>query len=341
MRAIDFFCGAGGLTRGLTKAGIDVQLGVDIDGACRETYERNNGGAQFIGKDITKITSAEIRARLGRTKSSDLLLAACAPCQPFAQLNRIEGIAQRRRLLRHTLRFVEDLRPRFVLIENVPGLRRVDGFSTYRRFFSTLTSLGYSVAAGVLDAKSFGVPQTRRRLLVLAVKGNKAIALPSPTYGSHLTPFQTVRDAISHYPPLCAGETHSQIPNHRAAGLSALNLSRIQQTPRDGGSRVDWPSRIWLACHSGGFKGHTDSYGRMRWDEPAPTLTCRCHSLSNGRYGHPEQDRAISLREAARLQGFSDDYLFHGPSAAHLATQIGNAVPVPIAEALGTHLMSL
>lgn len=338
MNAVDFFCGAGGLTRGLRTAGIDVRLGIDIDRRCEETYQANNPGSEFLAKDVTRLQPSEIRHYLAR-KRDDLLLAACAPCQPFAQLNRGTGRDGRAILLRHILRFVDGLRPRYVLVENVPGFQRVDGFSTYRRFASALHRLGYSIATGVLDAKNYGVPQTRRRLVMLAARGT-TISIPKATHGAGLKGYATVRSAISRYAPLSAGEMHSSIPNHRAAALSEINLRRLASTPADGGSRTDWPRSLWLACHSAdGYKGHTDAYGRMRWDSPAPTLTCRCHSLSNGRYGHPEQLRAISLREAARLQGFTDDYLFVGPTLAHLAAQIGNAVPVPLAAALGHHLL--
>jgi DNA (cytosine-5)-methyltransferase 1 len=215
----------------------------------------------------------------------------------------------------------------------------VEGFSTYRRVARMLTDLKYFVSVGVLDAKHFGVPQTRRRLVMLALRG-KPIELPTPTHGPGFLPFRTVRDAIAHYPALAAGEQHAIVPNHRVAMLSATNAERIALTPRDGGSRASWPKKLWLPCHLKHGEAHTDSYGRMSWDRPAPTLTCKCHSLSNGRYGHPEQDRAISLREAATLQTFPENYAFHGTSIASLATQIGNAVPVSFARALGTQILA-
>lgn len=338
MVAIDFFCGAGGLTSGLQSAGIEVRLGVDIDARCEHTYQANNPEAVFLPRDVEELQPNAIKKYLPKGRG-DLLLAACAPCQPFAQLNRVDGPDRRALLLRHIFRFVDGLRPRYVVVENVPGFRRVDGFSTYRRFASALHRIGYSIAAGVLDAKNYGVPQTRRRFVLLAARGT-AISMPEATHGVGLKGFVTVRSAISHYAPLSAGETHASIPNHRSAALSEINLQRLASTPMDGGSRTDWPRSLWLDCHSAdGYKGHTDAYGRMRWDSPAPTLTCRCHSLSNGRYGHPEQLRAISLREAAKLQGFGDNYVFIGPTLAHLAAQIGNAVPVPLAAALGHHLL--
>lgn len=199
--------------------------------------------------------------------------------------------------------------------------------------------MGYDIAEGVLDAKDFGVPQRRRRYVLIAVRGKPA-KLPEPAFGPGLQDYVTVRDAISHYPPIRAGELNRLVPNHEAAAISEINLQRLMSTPHDGGDRRAWPPQLLLDCHKGDHDGHTDVYGRMRWDKPAPTLTGKCHSISNGRYGHPSQDRAISLREAASLQTFSDSYVFHGLKE-HIARMIGNAVPVKFGEALGRHILSL
>jgi len=153
-------------------------------------------------------------------------------------------------------------------------------------------------------------------------------------------PYKTVRHVISHFPEIRAGEAHNEILNHVAASIMPINLERIRQTPHDGGGRHSWPRRLYLKCHKGSYAGHTDVYGRMYWDRPAPALTGRCSSISNGRYGHPTQDRAISLREAASLQSFPDEYVFWG-SNKHVALQIGNAVPVKLAEVLGRHIGAL
>jgi DNA (cytosine-5)-methyltransferase 1 len=202
-----------------------------------------------------------------------------------------------------------------------------------------LESLDYYISEGVLDAKDFGVPQTRRRYVLIAVRGKPA-KLPEPVFGPGLQNYVTVRDAISHYPAIRAGERNSFVPNHEAAIISEINLKRLKSTPHDGGDRRAWPLELVLDCHKGNHDGHTDVYGRMRWGKPAPTLTGKCHSISNGRYGHPSQDRAISLREAASLQTFSDSYVFHG-SKQHIARMIGNAVPVRFGEALGRHILNL
>ena len=149
---------------------------------------------------------------------------------------------------------------------------------------------------------------------------------------------RTVRDAIAKFPEISAGGHNDSVPNHQASALSAINLERIQHTPHSGGDRRSWPPRLILKCHNNGHTGHTDVYGRMDWDKVAPTLTARCYSLSNGRYGHPTQDRAISLREAAALQSFSDEYVFYGTFVS-IGRQIGNAVPVKMAEAMGKYIV--
>ena len=225
-------------------------------------------------------------------------------------------------------------------MENVPGLANVRGFSTYVRFQRALLALGYRLSCGILDAKKYGVPQTRRRLVLIASKSCEP-SLPEPSHGTTRRPYCTVRETISHLPKLQAGQRHPSIPNHYAACLSPLNLVRLKHTPTNGGGRTDWPSRLTLNCHKKTKKGHEDVYGRMKWDAPAPTLTCRCFSISNGRYGHPEQHRAISLREAACLQTFPNAYVFYGATQKSLGEQIGNAVPVQLAKAMGNHIQAI
>lgn len=348
MRAIDFFCGAGGLTRGLLDAGIEVVAGIDADGRCKETYEKNNKPAKFIEADICDVSLYRIWKLLGSRRTSDLLIAGCAPCQPFSQQRKWQeadpdGKSNHRdpdaTLLGAFASLVERIRPAHVLIENVPGLARVPGFSTYRRFVRMLKDSGYDIADGVLDAKRFGVPQTRRRYVLIAVRRGAA-SLPEGVYGTEDHPYTTVRAAIRCFPPIRAGKAHKKVPNHVAAAISPINLARLRATPPDGGDRRSWPDTLGLDCHKGDYQGHTDVYGRMAWDLPAPTLTGRCHSISNGRYGHPSQRRAISLREAASLQTFRRSYVFTG-SNKHIACQIGNAVPVRLARELGRHLLSL
>ena len=337
MKAYDFFCGAGGLTRGLLDAGIEVVTGFDCDERCRPTYEYNNPGAKFVQADIREIGRKDLGLieRLGRY--DDVLFAGCAPCQPFSLQRKRNGHWHDATLLGDFGRLVEAVLPGYVLIENVPGIVRVRGFSTYRRFLRMLVTNGYRYDDRVLDAKHYGVPQNRRRFVLLATQHGLP-TLPEPTFGKRYRPFRTVRQAISHFPAIADGESHPEVPNHVAASISELNLERLRQTPVDGGDRRSWPEHLKLKCHMGDYKGHTDVYGRMRWDCPAPALTSRCNSISNGRFGHPTQDRAISLREAAAIQSFPDGYEFFG-SNKHIAMQIGNAFPVRLAEQIGKHML--
>ncbi len=232
MIAIDFFCGADGPTRGLLNAGIEVRFGIDYDAVCRETYETNNQPAHFLKADVKTLEVADIRREIGEIDSDNLLLAACAPCQPFSQLNRGGINDDEATLLGRFGRFVQDLQPRYVFAENVPGLSRVPGQSTHKRFHRMLKKLEYGVWEGVLDAKSYGVPQTRRRFIMIAIRGIEPTAPPhTHGRGAGLLPFETVGNAIRdqrHYPPIQAGETHPAVPNHRAAILSAVNLERIR-----------------------------------------------------------------------------------------------------------------
>ena len=339
MIALDFFCGAGGLTRGFLNVGIEVRAGIDVNESCKRTYEENNRPSRFIPGNLKTLKAEDIEPLVRGISADELIFMGCAPCQPFSkqrrEVNRDGGT-----LLERFGRLVAAYRPGFVVIENVPGIAKVPGNSTYRRFITILKACGYQLADGKLDAKWFGVPQTRNRWVVIASRLTKPM-LPEKTHGVDNRPFATVRDAINGYPRIDAGEQSVAVPNHRAASISPTNLRRLRHTPINGGGRLDWPDDLMLNCHRHEYSGHSDVYGRMRWDAPAPTLTCKCFSISNGRYGHPEQNRAISLREAAKLQSFADNYVFYGSSQADVGSQIGNAVPVKMAEALAWKIVEL
>lgn len=334
--AFDLFCGCGGVTSGLRRAGIRVDLGIDWDENCRLTYTLNNPGAKFIRGDIREMSGAELLRCADNLRPDDyLLIAACAPCQPFSSQNRGSGNKQLRTMVGEVERLVRELEPDFVFAENVPGIQAVKGFSAFRRLLSTLETLGYKHEFCNVDAQFYGVPQSRKRLVLLASR-YAALAWPAVRFGneSGLSTLRTVRDAIGHFPSIAAGESHPTIPNHVAAQLSVQNLARLLVTPKDGGSRKDWPDALGLKCHKN-HDGHPDVYGRLKWDAPAPTLTTKCTSISNGRYGHPEQDRAISVREAASLQGFPDDYVFYGGLKTS-SRLVGNAVPPLLAFRFGS-----
>lgn len=346
MIAIDFFCGAGGLSKGLALSGIEVLAGIDNNVLCQATYNNNNAPSRFIYADMKEYTPENLLAQfpeLQNIPQEELLFAGCAPCQPFSQANKSEERSPDATLLSQFGRFVEFFLPGQVMIENVPGIARVKGNSTFKRFIRLLENNDYNVVHKPTNAKYHGVPQNRIRLLVIATHGIRA-TFPNATHANKPKVGQkkltTVRDAISRFPAISAGEAHATIPNHTAARLMPINLERLQRTPHDGGGRRDWPRHLFLQCHSGDYDGHSDVYGRMYWDRPAPTLTCKCQSISNGRYAHPTQNRAISLREAAAIQTFPDDYIFYGSNTS-IAAQIGNAVPVLLGQIMGQHFQTM
>lgn len=335
----DFFCGCGGTSAGLTAAGMTILGGLDLDGEAAATYQLNFPKVGFIERDIRAVEPFEVSDAMTRTPGSRLLVSACAPCQPYTNFHRKSSSrAEQRTLLLRLLPFIDHLKPDFVFVENVPGLHKVPGASTFNRFVAALRRRGFYVTWKIVDCRDYGVPQRRRRLVLLASVLD-GLAVPSPTHGRApgLMPPSTVRDWISHFPSITDGEAHAEIPNHLAAKLTDLNLRRMRATP-PGGGRADWPEALRLDCHRQ-HRGHSDVYGRMSWDAAAPVLTTKCTSLSNGRYGHPEQHRPISVREAAALQTFPDDFRFVGRIKS-TTRQVGNAVPVLLAQAVGAVIVA-
>ena len=332
--AVDFFCGVGGLTRGLLDAGIIVKKGYDIDSGVRETYEKNNRG-KFFHKDISLLKGEEVLEGIDR-KNNFFLLAGCAPCQPFSRINKkISEKDDKKILLLQFGRLIEETKPDFVLMENVPGLKNGKGQVIFRKFENILKKENYSYDVKILNARDYGVPQNRKRIVLVASK-HDLITLPAPTHGpksKNKSSFITVRETISRYPRISVGTKHKEIPNHETRKLSELNKKRLRLIRKNGGSRIDLPKNLVLKCHKN-YKGHSDVYGRMEWDKVAPTLTCKCTSISNGRFAHPTQTRGISVREAAALQTFGDDYVFYG-SLTKNTEGVGNAVPVKFAEKVG------
>lgn len=338
--AIDFFCGCGGASEGLRQAGFDVVLGIDVDPQASETYKANFPDADFIFDDIRNVTVERVANSIAFKSADGLLLSACAPCQPFSQQNKYKNKDDERIcLLDETHRFVSRLLPEYILLENVPGIQKIDGSkeSPFTRFISLLDELNYHYVYFVANAEKYGVPQRRKRFVLLASLLGP-ISIPEPTHDIENSPVKTVREFIGEYPKLASGEVDKNDELHRSAILTELNLERIKNTP-EGGDRRDWPSNLINTCHKD-YTGHTDTYGRMSWDKPAPTLTTKCNSYSNGRFGHPDitQNRAISIREASRLQTFPKKYIFKG-SFNSMAKQIGNAVPCELARQFGLHFI--
>ena len=317
--AVDLFCGCGGLTLGLKRAGFSVIGGVDNDPLSVETYVANHPEVQVWEMDVTELTVASLKRALGLRKGALDLLAGCPPCQGFSTLRTLNGSRRvrdpRNDLLRDFLRFVDGLRPRAVMLENVPGLASDRRF---REFCLGMESLGYHGEHRVLNAADYGVPQRRRRLIYLAGMG-KAIPFAPPSATR-----KTVRSAIGFLPrPGRSGDPVHDIPERRSDRV----LDLIRRIPKNGGSRSDLPTNEQLKCHQK-CDGFHDVYGRMAWNDQAPTITSGCFNPSKGRFLHPTQNRAITMREAALLQGFPRRYKF--PTVQHksaIALMVGNALP--------------
>ena len=335
----DFFCGCGGTSAGMRNAGMHIVAGIDNDSEAGASFEKNFPEAVFVFQDIRLLQPYDLYPLFPRARYRPLLFSACAPCQPFTkQRTKKYSRDNRVSLLDEFHRFVQVFRPEYIFIENVAGLQHLNADEgPLGRFNDLLDQLKYTKASGVLRAQDYGVPQYRQRFVLLASLLGKFEWPPRATHGPGTgnCHFETVWNSIGNLPAIAAGEEDGTILNHRAANLSALNLKRIALTP-PGGGRRHWPEELRLPCHEG-HTGHSDVYGRLHKDRPASALTTRCISLSNGRYGHPTQDRAISVREAARLQTFKDVFEFEGTMTS-MARQIGNAVPVKFAQEFGNHI---
>lgn len=337
IKAVDLFCGAGGLTYGLEKSGLDVIAGYDVDPACSFPFEANNR-AKFILADLEQVNSGILKNEFDG--ASVRVVVGCAPCQPFSTYTRGRYTDHRAWALVPTFaRFVRELEPEIVAMENVPQLARHDVFC---EFLQLLRTLKYNIMFHEVECLLFGIPQTRRRLTLLASKLGEVSRLEATHLPESLV---TVRHAIGHekLEPLRAGQTSQQDSLHRASRLSELNLRRIRAS-KPGGTWRDWPAELRATCHTR-TSGQTYPavYGRMEWDKPAPTITTQCFGYGNGRFGHPDQDRAVTLREAAILQTFPSDYIFVKPGTPICITSvgrlIGNAVPPKLGEAVGRAIL--
>lgn len=330
---VDLFCGAGGLSHGFLLEGFQVAAGVDLDGDCRFPFEQNNE-ARFIQGDLASLRGSQVSGlfRSGLPR----VLVGCAPCQPFSAYNQNSNDPQWK-LLAEFGRIVSETRPHVVSMENVPRLTKFRGGRVFHAFLDTLRNAGYwfPFPPRIAFAPDYGVPQRRSRLVLLASRLGE-IDLEPPTHASHSYP--TVKDAIGQLPALKAGEVHTDDPLHRCSRLSSLNLARIRAA-KAGGSWRDWDNSLVADCHKAAT-GRTfgSVYGRMEWEHPAPTITTQFYGFGNGRFGHPEQDRALSLREGSILQSFPPWYRFTAPGDnirfKTLGRLIGNAVPVALARAI-------
>ncbi|MCF8228504.1 MAG: DNA cytosine methyltransferase [Bacteroidales bacterium] len=334
LKAVDFFCSIGGVSLGFKQAGIEVLGGIDIDESCKETYERNIN-AKFLLEDVSNLNYPKVGNFFEIKREQDnLVFVGCSPCQYYSNIKTDKTKSVRTRLLLSDFQeFVDYFKPGYVFIENVPGLDKKPE-SPLGEFKAFLKKKGYAFDEGVINAKYYGAPQNRRRFVLLASR-IKSVKLPK----GNKDYISTVREAIgdtNKFRVINAGQKDNSSFMHSSARLSPKNLERIRLTPHNGGDRRAWKDNpnVQVNCYSK-HEGHYDVYGRMHWDKPSPTITTRFVSYSNGRYGHPEQDRAISLREGATLQSFPEDFVFYSKSQGQVAKMIGNAVPPLLAKAIG------
>ncbi len=333
--AVDLFCGAGGLTNGLRRGGIRVAAGIDIDPASQFAFESNNPGSIFLNRAVETLSKEDLDELW--SGAAVRLLAGCAPCQPFSTYSQGKNISldSRWRLLDDFARLVRECLPDYVTMENVPTL---SDNAVFDEFVDALAQLGYRVWNEVVDCSNYGVPQARRRLVLIASR----LGTEAPRIKPRKGPRKTVRQALAAVRPLAMGAVDPKDRTHRCARLSPLNLRRIQAS-KPGGTWLDWSPALRCKCHQANSgQGYQAVYGRLEWDAPAPTITTQCYNYGSGRFGHPSQDRPISLREAALLQGFPRSYRFESStdplSTRDLSRLVGNAVPPPLGLAIARAL---
>jgi len=360
--AIDLFCGAGGLSAGLEMAGFKVLAGNDLFEAAGRTFEQTHPNATFIPGPIEELSVGRLMEMTGLQRGELTVLAGGPPCQAYSVYNHQRGMHDARAsLFREYLRIVDGLRPEWIVMENVTGIYSIANGEAVRAIKAELASLGYAVEDAVLRAEDYGVPQERRRVVFIGNRVGAAISHPEPTHGpGRKYPFTTIKDAIGDLPPLNNGEDLAQAPylpgepslfqrlmrgkatkvsGHAAPTLGKVNMQRLPYIP-PGGSWRDIPHELLPEGMKRAKRSdHTKRYGRMTWNGLSCTVLTKC-DIHWGAYIHPDQDRAITVREAARLQAFPDWFEFSG-SRTEQYVQVGNAVPPLLGKAIGDHLMRL
>ena len=346
LTVIDLFAGCGGASLGFKQAGFKILSAVEFDHVAASTYAANNPNTKLFVNDIRYLSAQDILDGANTKVGNCTAVIGCPPCQGFSR-HRLKGAGQndpRNSLPTFFGELISTIRPTCFVFENVPGILQANT-SPWYPVRDKLTNAGYKITEGIINAVDYGIPQTRRRFVAIGCRLSEInVTLPlkthrRPTEGGSLPPWRTVRNAIGDLSPLENGRHSSDDVLHHAPVHSEPTIRRFQCIPRDGGSRNSLPVEMQLNCHRG-YKGHSDVYGRLYWDRPANTLTGGCNQPSKGRYLHPDQDRAITLREAARLQGFPDSFQFIG-NKQQVALQVGNALPPPLAFAIASSIKEL
>ncbi len=343
LTAVEIFAGGGGLAVGLERAGFRAVAAIEVERHAAATFKANHPEVQVFRQDVREISGSALLALGG---GSIDVLAACPPCQGFSSLtSKYRRDDPRNLLVSEVARLTEEIRPTAIMIENVPGLAK-KGRPLFDDLLKRLETLGYICTWGILQVADFGVPQMRKRLVLLAGRGFK-IEMPVPTHSKDGADgklcWRTVRDAIGHMSEAVPfveavqkGGAHL-VDWHVVRKLSNQNIERLRHA-KAGANGIDLPDRLRPPCHQGGYRGFSNVYGRMSWDEPSPTITAGCTTLSKGRFGHPDQLRTISLREAALLQTFPEGYHFETDAFERACEIVGNALPCDFAEAIATRV---
>lgn len=341
LKAVDFFCSGGGMSYGMQEAGIQILAGIDFDKNCKETYEANIKGAEFIHADVFDLKEQELEKKLSLKKDDDeLILIGCSPCQFWSIINTDKTKSSKsKNLLIEFKRFVEYFNPGYVVVENVPGVLRKKEESGLEDFIKWLSENNYKVHFNVHNVSDFGVPQNRKRFTLIANRITKKELEPIKNNRKKLTVYDVLGEHNG-FKKVGAGHKDNSDFMHTVAGLNKINLDRLNATEKDGGSRISYANNEDLVtnCHKNDTVNFKDSYGRMWWNKQSPTITTKFFSISNGRFAHPEENRAISLREGAVLQSFPKSYIFKTKSIEKTARMIGNAVPPKYAKAIGKAL---
>lgn len=339
LKAVDFFCSGGGMSYGMQESGIQILAGIDFDKNCQSTYEANINGAKFIPADVFDLKEKDLELELSLKKNDDeLILIGCSPCQFWSIINTDKTKSSKsKNLLVEFSRFVKYFRPGYVVVENVPGVLRRKDESGLNEFIEWLKCNGYTNPHfKVHNVNDYGVPQSRKRFTLIATRISEEEIKPIELEGNKVV----VRDVLgvdNGFVKIEPGHSDNSDFLHTVPNISDINKRRLKKVEKDGGNRLGFANdpELQLKCFEGKDDSFKDTFGRLWWNRPSPTITTKFFSISNGRFVHPEEDRALSLREGATLQSFPLSFKFKGKSVANIARMIGNAVPPKYATALG------